>query len=50
MELHTYIAFLLTLEFGHGLFHQQMSLARQEGNVGLMIPEVLGVVLQMLSD
>ena len=50
MELHTYIAFLLTLECGHGLFHRWMSLDHQEGYAGLMIPEGLGVVSQLLSD
>lgn len=49
MELHTYIAFLLTLEFEHGLFHQWMLLAPLEGYEVLMIhvPEGLEVVLRL---
>ena len=47
MELHTYIAFLLTLEFEHGLFHQWMWLAPLEGYEGLMIPQGSGVVFHL---
>ena len=48
-ELHTYIAFLLTLELDHGLFHQWMLLAPLEGYEVLMIHvlEGLGVVLHL---